>query len=176
MIEQVLLILILIAVGVTAFYVRESLAVLAHIRLWAWKIYCAQFRPPKPPTPKLLKNEVYSHMGKIYFPILLPEVPKTGSPVSRIADVSYNGEIVKTFDPAPLGRCILKLWPDENIEVTVTTRTVDAAGNTSDSSVLTETTVDVFPPPAPPTPELMIDEIEEVEDDEAGEIEIVEAA
>ena len=172
--NDLLLILIFIAVGVTAYYMCEAVKVLKDIRYWAWKIHLAQHRPPKPPKPKLLKERVYKDMGKIYFPFLLPAVPDTGKPVKRVVSVAYNGEIVKRFENVTLKKSRLDLWPDEGTEVSVTTYTVDAAGNISDASTVTETALDVFPPPAPPKAELLIDELKEVEDDDAGEIEIVE--
>ena len=186
--NDLLLILIFIVVSVTMLFLNRvatmlgrisgemlhSLCQLENIRCICLGIRRAMDRPAKPPTPKLLKDEVYSHMGKIYFPFLLPAVPDTGKPVKRIVSVAYNGEIVKKIEDAPLTRCRLDLWPDENTEVTVTTYTEDNAGNVSEASTVTETALDVFPPPAPPKAELLIDDLKEVEDDDAGEIEIVE--
>jgi len=172
--EQLILFGILIAVAVIAYYLRDAVAWWKDLQIT--RIHHIHFhlqRPPAPPKPILMKERVYMNMGKIYFPFLLPEVPKVGSPVKRIVVVSYNGEVVKTFEDAPLKKCRLDLWPDADTEVTVATYTVDASGNVSETSSVTFKAEDVYPPPKPPQAELLIDEIDEVEDDESGEIEIV---
>jgi Transcription initiation factor IIA, large chain len=172
--EYLMFVLILIAAAVAVIGLRVVAEALREILICLNGIRQFQRRPPRPPKPLLLKERVYSRMGKIYFPFLLPEVPDIGKPVKRIVSVAFNGEIVKRFDDATLKACQLNLWADENTNVSVTTYTMDAAGNISDASTVTETALDVFPPPAPPKPELIIDLLAEVAESDVGEITIYE--
>ena len=111
-------------------------------------------------------------MAKIYFPFLLPEVPPVGAPVSRVVSVAFNGQTVERFEDVSLKRNRLNLWADAGTAVSVTTYTIDAAGNASDAATVTMTAEDIYPPPTPPKPELIIDELKEVEDNEVGELDI----
>ena len=177
--EFIIQIGLLIAVAWIAYFTGEALRMIRRLSVgitidgFTQNLTVLLSRPPAPPKPLLLKERVYQTMSKIYLPFLLPEVPFLGTPVKRIVTVSYNGEIVKTFDDAPLTKCRLDLWPDAGVLVTVATYTKDAAGNVSEASVVSYTAEDVYPPPAPPQPELLIDECDEVEYDKVGEIDIV---
>jgi hypothetical protein len=87
-------------------------------------------------------------------------------PVAAGAD--HREEQVKEIDDAPLTRQRLYLWTDPDTEVTVTTFTKDASGNISEDSTVTAIAKDIYPPPAPPKPELMQDAITEIEGEAWG--------
>ena len=127
MTELIFILLFVAVAGIAGavFFISKALQVLKHCRFWLWEIAkhkaetvelldqikSRMRKPPAPPTPKLLTERVCKHMTKIYFPFLLPEVPKVGAPVKRFVNVSYNGKVVREF-AAPLTRCRLDLYPD----------------------------------------------------------------
>ena len=187
MTDVILILLLLAAIGAVILLCRVATTVecaldqlqliklrLEHIRVWGFEICKALHRPPSPPTPYLMKERVCFDMERkmIYFPFLLPEVPSTGAPVKRIVSVAFNGVVKKRFENVTLRACRLHTWAEEGTSVTVTTYTVDAAGNLSEASTVTEMVLDVFPPPAPPKAELLIELLAEVEESEVGEISI----
>ena len=124
-------------------------------------------RLPKPPQP-ILKG-CYLMENKIVLVFELPAVPPNGSPVRRFAEATINDETVDYSGDIPLAKCRLKVVANDGDMATVTTWTFDKAGNQSAPSSLTQVAADTFPPPEPPQPVLLLDEVREaVEGDTTG--------